>query len=96
MNKWHDLRKNPDDLPESADTVWVILSENPTSVEMDSYNPIDKGKIVTIPAYDRKTEDGKTEHHDERKFVASGWWTYDEPGWITHWAKMEVPEPPEM
>lgn len=94
MNKWHDLRKDPTDLPKDAKTVWVILSENPTEVEMDSYNPEDKGKIMTVSAYDRETENGQIEHHDSRQYEASGWWAYDEPGWVTHWMPMDIPEPP--
>lgn len=94
MNKWHDLRKDPTDLPKDTKTVWVILSENPTEVEMDSYNQEAKGKSVVIPAYDRKTEDGQIEHHEPQEFEASGWWAYDVPGWVTHWMPMDVPEPP--
>ena len=94
-NKWHDLRKDPTDLPKDTKTVWVILSERPTEVEMDSYNPEDKGNVMTIPAYDRETEDGHTEHIESRKYIASGWWAYDEPGWVTHWMYMNVPEPPK-
>ena len=95
LNQWHDLRKDPTDLPESQNAVWVILSENPTEVEQDSYNPEDKGKVVTIPAYDLETDDGKIEHHESRQYEASGWWAYGEPGWITHWMYIDVPEPPE-
>lgn len=93
-NEWHDLRKDPNDLPKDTKTVWVILSENPTEVEMDSYNPEDKGKIRIVPAYDRETEDGQIEHHEQRQYEASGWWAYDEPGWITYWTPMDIPEPP--
>lgn len=92
--KWHDLRKNPDDLPVNSETVWVVLSDSPTVVEMDSYVAKDKGKMVTIPAHDIEV-DGKTVHRETRQYEASGWWAYDEPGWITHWMYMEVPEPPK-
>ena len=93
--KWHDLRKDPDDLPTDANTVWVILSGNPTEVEMDSYNPDNKGKVIIVPAYDWETETGEIKHRKAYQYEASGWWAYDEPGWITHWMYMEVPEPPE-
>ena len=93
--KWHDLRKDPTDLPKDTNTVWVILSETPTEVDMDSYNPENKGKIMTVPAYDTETDDGNIEHHESRQYKASGWWAYDEPGWITHWMYINVPEPPE-
>ena len=94
-NKWHDLRKDPTDLPKDSNVVWVILSANPKEVEMDSYNPEDKGKVYKVPAFDRETEGGQIEHHEERQYEASGWWAYDEPGWITHWMYMNVPEPPK-
>ena len=76
---WHDLRKVPDYLPETTDTVWVILKENPTEVEMDSYDPKRKGTIM---------------HTGSGQYESSGWWAYDEPGMVTHWMYMEVPEPP--
>ena len=39
--KWHDLRKNPDDLPKTSAPVWVVLADNPTEIKMDSYNSDD-------------------------------------------------------
>lgn len=83
--KWHDLRKDPNDLPETSDTVWVIVKDNPTDVTMDSYDPGMRGKdITTYYARDYSVT-----------FPQSGWWGYPEEGIVTHWMYMEVPEPPE-
>jgi len=84
MEKWHDLRENPEDLPEKGDFCWVVckdLDGKPT-VEVDNFYPEDKGKIVEQP-------DGST-------FVLSGWWSNVEDGAVTHWMHMDVPELPEM
>ena len=87
--KWHDLRKDPDDLPEKTDQVWVVLAKNPQEVEMDSYMPEDKEKYTSVPVY----EGGKIVGH--KTFLSSGWWVYDLPGEITHWMYIDVPEPPK-
>lgn len=82
--KWHDLRKDPNDLPETRDNVWVILAENPKEVEVDAYDPDDKGKERVI--HTRTTTE---------KYIASGWWQFDHPSQqVTHWMYIETPEPP--
>lgn len=93
--KWHDLRENPDDLPENGDDVWVILADNPNLVDVDSYIEKDKGHEVTEPGYDFVDEDGTKIHRDEVKYISSGWWQYGQPGMITHWMYIEKPEPPK-
>ena len=81
--KWHDLRKDPEDLPKTPDWVWAIHTDCPEDAEMDSYDPNDKGKeYVEIIG-------GKSE-----KYLSSGWWNATRTGTITHWMYIEKPEPP--
>ena len=83
--KWHDLRKDPADLPETTNDVWVILKDNPNDVETDSYDPNDKGKDTTV--YYRRDY--------SVTFPSSGWYNYPEAGMVTHWMYIEVPEQPQ-
>jgi len=93
--KWHDLRKNPADLPETSEDVWVILVDNPTKVDVDSYNKDDIGKVMIEPEINFTDGNGTKVHRDKVEYKSTGWYYNGMPGQITHWMKIEVPEPPE-
>ena len=88
-NKWHDLTKNPEDLPKTTDDVWVILADNQNDVTVDSYDENRKGQETNEPIIN---DEGKITGYE--KYDGSGWWEFPRPGTITHWMYMEVPEPP--
>ena len=81
--KWHDLRKDPNDLPNTSDWVWVIRIDYPKEIDMDSYDPNDRGKEYTEIIGDK-----------HENYLASGWWNATRHGMITHWMYVEKPEPP--
>ena len=88
MNKWHDLRKDPTDLPKECDEYWVMIDGCPT-VEADSFDPGSVGREISSPIIkDRKIVGNET-------YPQSGWWENSKPGQVTHWMAMEKPPRPE-
>lgn len=88
--KWHDLRKDPNDLPKEADEYWVMIDGCPT-VDVDTFSPEAVGRPISSPI----CKGGKIIDYEE--YPQSGWWEYSKVGQITHWMVMQkppVPEPP--
>lgn len=84
---WHDLRKDPTDLPKEMDEYWVMIDGCP-DVESDSYDPNAVGRDYSSPI----CEDGKIVRYE--KYLSSGWWENSKPGEVTHWMVMEKPPKP--
>lgn len=88
MNKWHDLRKDPTDLPKEMDEYWVMIDGCP-HVESDSFDPSAIGREISSPV----CKNGEIVGYET--YTQSGWWENSKPGLVTHWMVMEKPPKPE-
>ena len=86
--KWHNLKKDPNDLPKKIDEYWVMI-DGDDDVNSDTFNPSYIGQEISEPVI----ENGKIIGHET--YLSKGWWEFGKPGLVTHWMEMEKPPKPE-